>query len=88
VGDGAKRAWIYDVMVAPSWRGKGLGEALMRLLLDHPAVRHTRGVCLTTRDAQTFYARLGFGDRETLETRKRPWPATEMVLFRSASQAA
>jgi nitroimidazol reductase NimA-like FMN-containing flavoprotein (pyridoxamine 5'-phosphate oxidase superfamily)/GNAT superfamily N-acetyltransferase len=81
IGDGAKRAWIYDVMVAPAWRGRGLGDGLLRLLLDHPAVRHTRRVYLTTRDAQGFYSRLGFGDRETLETRRRPYGATEMILF-------
>jgi nitroimidazol reductase NimA-like FMN-containing flavoprotein (pyridoxamine 5'-phosphate oxidase superfamily)/GNAT superfamily N-acetyltransferase len=82
VGDAAKRAWIYDVVVAPAWRGKGLGEAVLRLLLDHPAVRHARRVYLSTRDAQGFYARFGFGDRFELETRKRSFTATEMILVR------
>jgi nitroimidazol reductase NimA-like FMN-containing flavoprotein (pyridoxamine 5'-phosphate oxidase superfamily)/ribosomal protein S18 acetylase RimI-like enzyme len=66
IGDGAKRAWVYDVMVAPSFRGKGLGEAVVRLLLDHPAVRATGHVYLTTRDADGFYERFGFVDRATL----------------------
>jgi nitroimidazol reductase NimA-like FMN-containing flavoprotein (pyridoxamine 5'-phosphate oxidase superfamily)/predicted N-acetyltransferase YhbS len=60
LADGAKHAWIYDVMIAPEHRGQRLGEALMRLLLDHPAVRGCRKIRLATRDAQTFYARLGF----------------------------
>lgn len=82
IGDGAKRAWIYDVMIAAAWRGRGLGEVLTRLLLDHPAVRHTRRVYLGTRDAQAFYERLGFGDRRVVEEPFRPWPTTEMVLAR------
>jgi nitroimidazol reductase NimA-like FMN-containing flavoprotein (pyridoxamine 5'-phosphate oxidase superfamily)/predicted N-acetyltransferase YhbS len=60
LADGAKVAWIYDVMVAPGWRGRGLGEALMRLLLNHPMVRGARTVLLATRDAQPFYSRFGF----------------------------
>ncbi len=83
IGDEAKRAWVYDVMVAPACRGRGLGEAVVRLLLGHPAVRHVRRVYLTTRDAQAFYARLGFGDRAELETRHRPYAATEMLLSRA-----
>lgn len=58
--DGAKHAWIYDVAVAAPWRGQGLGEALCCLLLDHPAVRDVLQVHLQTRDAEGFYARLGF----------------------------
>ena len=84
ISDGAKRAWIYDVMIAAPWRGRGLGEALMRLLLDHPALRRTRRVYLGTRDAQSFYERLGFGDRRMVEEPLRPWPTTEMVLARGA----
>src|SRR6185437_2658436 len=82
IGDEAKRAWIYDVMVAPPWRGRGLGQAIVRLLLDHPAVRHTRRVYLGTRDAQAFCVRLGFGDRMELETLRRSYVSTEMVLLR------
>jgi nitroimidazol reductase NimA-like FMN-containing flavoprotein (pyridoxamine 5'-phosphate oxidase superfamily)/ribosomal protein S18 acetylase RimI-like enzyme len=65
LSDGAKRAWVYDVMVAPAWRRCGLGAAVVRLLLDHPAVRRARTVWLGTRDAQSFYARFGFVARGT-----------------------
>jgi nitroimidazol reductase NimA-like FMN-containing flavoprotein (pyridoxamine 5'-phosphate oxidase superfamily)/GNAT superfamily N-acetyltransferase len=87
IGDAAKRVWIYDVMVAPAWRGRGLGAAVVRLLLDHPAVRRARRVYLATRDAQAFYARLGFGDRVELETRRRPYASTEMVLIRQPERS-
>ena len=81
IGDVEKRAWIYDVMVAPALRGQGVGDAVMRLLLDHPALRRVRRVYLATRDAEGFYARLGFGDRRELDV--RPYPSTEMVLRRA-----
>ena len=80
-GDGARVAWIYDVIVRPDWRGRGLGEALVRLLLDHPAVRHARMVRLGTRDAQPLYARMGFVDPASYQS---PFPHTEMVLKREA----
>ncbi len=82
ISDQAKRGWIYDVMVAPAWRARGLGEAVMRLLLDHPALRRTPRLYLGTRDAQAFYQRLGFADRRVAEEALRPWPTTEMVLSR------
>ena len=53
-------AWIYDVFVAPEWRGRGVGHAVTKLLLDHPAVRNVKSVRLKTRDAMGLYARFGF----------------------------
>jgi ribosomal protein S18 acetylase RimI-like enzyme len=79
LSDVGKRAWIYDVIVAPRLRGRGVGEAVVRLLLDHPAVRGAREVRLGTRDAQALYARLGF---EEARLSPRPYPTTEMVLRR------
>jgi N-acetylglutamate synthase-like GNAT family acetyltransferase len=80
ISDGAKWAGIFDVMVHPDWRGRQLGEAVMKLLLEHPRVRHVRRVWLGTRDAQTFYARLGFSEGKMIP--RRPYPTTEMVLER------
>jgi GNAT superfamily N-acetyltransferase/nitroimidazol reductase NimA-like FMN-containing flavoprotein (pyridoxamine 5'-phosphate oxidase superfamily) len=58
--DAAKHAWIYDVAVDASWRGQGVGAALMGLLLDHPLLREVAFVHLQTRDAERFYERFGF----------------------------
>ncbi len=80
ISDGSKIAWIYDVCVAERWRGKGLGRAVVRLLLEHPRVRHARRVFLGTRDAQGLYAGLGFLPRAALPP--RPYSSTEMVLVR------
>ena len=84
VTDTSKAAWIYDVVVRSDWRGKGVGKAVMRLLLDHPVVRHTRKVRLATRDAQGLYERFGFRDIRNVPGAS---PNTEMILVREASDA-
>lgn len=80
ISDDAKYAWVYDVIVAPAWRGKKVGEAVMRVLLDHPAIRRARFVRLGTRDAMGFYARMGFVATSSLLP--RPYTSTDMVLVR------
>jgi ribosomal protein S18 acetylase RimI-like enzyme/predicted FMN-binding regulatory protein PaiB len=68
VGDGAKIATIYDVVVAEDWRGRGLGTRVLELLLDHPALRGVGRVDLATRDAQELYRKLGFVERTPRST--------------------
>jgi N-acetylglutamate synthase-like GNAT family acetyltransferase/nitroimidazol reductase NimA-like FMN-containing flavoprotein (pyridoxamine 5'-phosphate oxidase superfamily) len=80
ISDGAKLATIYDVVVAPDWRGRGLGQRVIELLLDHPAMREVGRIDLGTRDAQTFYAKLGFAAVAARSTR--------MVRERLAAQRA
>ena len=58
--DSARHGHVLDVAVANEWQGRGVGHALMSLLLDHPRVRDCRAIRLETRDAQPFYARFGF----------------------------
>jgi ribosomal protein S18 acetylase RimI-like enzyme/nitroimidazol reductase NimA-like FMN-containing flavoprotein (pyridoxamine 5'-phosphate oxidase superfamily) len=77
ISDGHKYAWVYDVVVAPEWRGCGLGEAVMRLCLDHPRVRRAARVLLQTRDAQPLYRKLGF--IEEAEAPPRPYRSTAML---------
>lgn len=78
LSDGARRAWIYDVIVDPTLQGSGVGSALMRLLADHPALRDAARIELSTRDAAPFYERLGY---ESVEQRL---PArTTMVRMRT-----
>lgn len=75
IADGAKRSWVYDVVIRDDLQRTGLGTALMRLLLDHPAVRAT-DVSLATRDAMGFYARLGF--EEVYTDTRGAYPRTMM----------
>ncbi len=83
ITDGVKHAWVYDVIVAPELRRSEVGTALVRLLLDHPAVRGARFVHLGTKDAQRFYARLGFIPSTSIE---RPYTSTPMTLVRAQKE--
>ncbi|HWL88756.1 MAG TPA: GNAT family N-acetyltransferase [Polyangiaceae bacterium] len=60
LSDLSKVAWIFDVVVRPDWRGKGIAQAIMRLILSHPAVRDVAKVRLATRDAERLYEKFGF----------------------------
>lgn len=79
MSDGAKLAWMYDVIVSDERHRRGLGTAVVRLLLDHPAVRGVDRVLLHTRDAQGFYERFGFRTRE-VSTDSR---LSEMIFVRT-----
>ncbi len=59
-----QRAVIEDVVVDESARGKGIGEALVRRLLELARSKGVRGVSLTSntnrRSANRLYVRIGF----------------------------
>ena len=63
------RAWIEDVVVDESQRGRGIGEALTREALRRAAAAGSRTVDLTSRPsraaANRLYRRLGFVARDT-----------------------
>ena len=76
--DWSKHAWMYDVVIAPSWQRKGIGTKLVELLLDHPSIRNTYKIHLRTRDADRFYERFGF--RKILDIPTSSSPSIYMVL--------
>jgi ribosomal protein S18 acetylase RimI-like enzyme len=82
--DGSRHAYVADVAVAPEYRGRGLGEALVRLLLDHPQVRGSALVRLATSDAQAFYQRFGFEPEEQIQF---PFPLSRLILRRGAGSS-
>ena len=63
------RAWIEDVVVDESARGRGVGEALNQHALDRARADGCRTVDLTSRPsreaANRLYQRIGFTPRET-----------------------
>jgi ribosomal protein S18 acetylase RimI-like enzyme len=79
--DGARHAYVADVAVAPEYRGRGLGDAVVRLLLEHPAVRGAGLVRLATADAQPFYERFGFEPEEQIQF---AFPMARLLLRRGA----
>lgn len=65
VTDYATFTWIADVIVAPEYRGRGLGKWMVQTLMDHPAIQ-TRTQLLRTKDAHALYEGLGFERGECL----------------------
>jgi GNAT superfamily N-acetyltransferase len=53
-------AWVGDVYVETSHRGRGIGEAIVRFLIEGSDFTGIRWM-LGTADAHSFYAKLGFG---------------------------
>jgi len=62
-------AWIEDVVVDTNARGRGIGEALCRVAMDHAVAVDATEVDLTSRpsreSANRLYQRLGFELRKT-----------------------
>lgn len=75
VTDGARFAWIADVFVDEPERGRGVGRALVTMLLDHPQVRGASRVLLRTNTAEALYRSLGF--RVFADHSVRPWMGLE-----------
>jgi GNAT superfamily N-acetyltransferase len=60
ISDFATIAYVGDVFVLDTHRGRGLGKWLMESITQHPALQNLRRWILTTRDAHGLYARVGF----------------------------
>jgi GNAT superfamily N-acetyltransferase len=60
ISDFATIAYIGDVFVLETFRGRGLGKWLMECIMSHPALQNLRRWILTTRDAHGLYSQLGF----------------------------
>lgn len=63
------KAWIEDVVVDESVRGRGVGEGLNRAAIEYARGRGAKNVSLTSRPsrvaANRLYQRLGFKPYET-----------------------
>ena len=73
--DGVYRAGIWDVVIHPDYRGRGLGCKLVETVLAHPIVNKVERVYLTTTNQKSFYERIGFQANST----------TTMVLYNDRS---
>jgi GNAT superfamily N-acetyltransferase len=60
ISDFATIAYIGDVFVLETHRGRGLGKWLMECIVQHPALQNLRRWLLTTRDAHELYSQFGF----------------------------
>ena len=60
VSDLATYAYLADVIVAETARGRGIGTWMVEAILAHPDLQGLRRVALLTRDARALYERCGF----------------------------
>jgi GNAT superfamily N-acetyltransferase len=60
VTDHATFAYLCDVFVADSHRGRGLGKWMMETVIAHPDLQGLRRWLLATRDAHNLYRQFGF----------------------------
>jgi len=68
--DGVSIAYLADVYVLPAYRGRGLGEELVREMVEHGDLADVRWI-LHTEDAHALYRKFGFEepDYKVLERR-------------------
>lgn len=79
VTDRATYAYLADVFILDSHRGRGLSKRLMRFIMDHQELQGLRRMMLMTRDAHGLYAQFGFGplpapDRAMEKVIANPYP--------------
>ena len=61
ITDRATYAYVSDVFVLPSHRGRGVGKRLMAEIMSHRELHGLRRWHLATRDAHGLYRQYGFG---------------------------
>jgi GNAT superfamily N-acetyltransferase len=63
VTDFTRTAWLADVFILESHRGKGLGKWFVQTMLEHPRLQTVKWL-LTTDDAHELYRQFGFSEIE------------------------
>jgi len=77
VTDHATFAWLCDVFVLESHRGRGLGKWLIECVVAHPDLQGMLLVLLATRDAHELYRR--YGGFDNLRNTER-WMARRTLI--------
>jgi GNAT superfamily N-acetyltransferase len=60
ITDYATFAYIADVFVVQTHRGRGIAKRIMQAIAEHPELQSLRRWHLVTRDAHALYAQFGF----------------------------
>lgn len=80
ISDRATFAYVSDVFVAESHRGRGIGKRIMACITSHPELQHLRLWTLFTRDAHGLYRQYGFErprHPDRLMEKRAEWPYLE-----------
>lgn len=85
VTDRATFAWLADVYVDESERGRGLGKWLVEVVMSHPEVQNLRRWILATRDAHGLYRQFGFENPAQPESYMEKLDATAIIQSGSAA---
>lgn len=64
ISDGVHRAYVEDVVIDPDYRGQGIGEKLVALLMEQLADVHVTSLFCEP-ERVSFYSRNGFRASET-----------------------
>ncbi len=68
ITDEATFAWLSDVVIGDDYRYKGLGQELIRFIMNYPKLQGLRRFSLATRDAHSLYEKFGFKKVENPES--------------------
>jgi GNAT superfamily N-acetyltransferase len=69
LSDFAVFAWIMDVFILEEHRKNGLGQLLMKSIMEHPDLQGLERWGLGTKDAHGLYEKFGFRKLKTPETK-------------------
>lgn len=69
--DGVSIAYLADVYVLPEYRGRGLGEELVREMVENGPLVNVRWI-LHTEDAHPLYRKFGFEEPNYKVLERRP----------------
>jgi GNAT superfamily N-acetyltransferase len=60
ISDTVRFAYVMDVFIADAYRGRGIGQRMLKFLLAAPELATVYHKVLLTRDAHKFYEKSGF----------------------------
>ncbi len=81
ITDYATFAYVGDVYILETYRGRGLSKWLMSCIMSHPDLHGLRRWCLLTRDAHGLYRQSGF---ELTKTPERWMEVTNPDIYRQS----
>ena len=61
ISDKTRFAYVLDVIVDENYRRQGIGQAMMKFIINHPELKDVYQWLLITKDAHGVYKKVGFG---------------------------